>query len=136
MCGTLQVRYSRRNLFTAIYLIDPSKKEQLAAQAVVSRFIAQSAPTRVGFVLVCPETLKQVQRLRVADDVDILSSGVCGLWVPLWVCQGQRCLVQGLQQQQQREGMEDPCCSWAFAGVSKWSQGPSHRAREPELVLD
>eukprot|EP00670_Eutreptiella_braarudii_P013123 CAMPEP_0174331002 /NCGR_PEP_ID=MMETSP0810-20121108/17122_1 /TAXON_ID=73025 ORGANISM="Eutreptiella gymnastica-like, Strain CCMP1594" /NCGR_SAMPLE_ID=MMETSP0810 /ASSEMBLY_ACC=CAM_ASM_000659 /LENGTH=791 /DNA_ID=CAMNT_0015446495 /DNA_START=72 /DNA_END=2443 /DNA_ORIENTATION=- len=69
-----QVRYSRRNLFTAIYLIDPSKKEQLAAQAVVSRFIAQSAPTRVGFVLVCPETLKQVQRLRVADDVDILSS--------------------------------------------------------------
>ena len=49
---------------------------QLVTPQVLMKFLNQMAPTRVGLVLVCPKTLNYVQRLRVSDDVEVLSAGV------------------------------------------------------------
>eukprot|EP00667_Euglena_gracilis_P000196 EG_transcript_196 len=69
-----QVRYCRRNLYTSIFIIDPTQKEQLLTVPMMQRFLAQDAPTRVGVVLVCPDTLRALQRQRVEEDAEVLAS--------------------------------------------------------------
>eukprot|EP00906_Rhabdomonas_costata_P029775 RCo042061 len=67
-------RSARRNVYTSIHFIDPSVKEQLFTAVVMERFMVQNAPIRMGVVLVCPEAIRQVQRMRRADDLDILEA--------------------------------------------------------------
>jgi len=65
-----QVRFPRRNLFTIIFVIDPTNKEQLSTVPTMRGFLDQGAPTRVGLVLICPETLRHVQALQGEEAVE------------------------------------------------------------------
>eukprot|EP00996_Jenningsia_fusiforme_P000563 NODE_14_length_5049_cov_16.675000_g11_i0.p1 GENE.NODE_14_length_5049_cov_16.675000_g11_i0~~NODE_14_length_5049_cov_16.675000_g11_i0.p1 ORF type:complete len:1151 (-),score=219.10 NODE_14_length_5049_cov_16.675000_g11_i0:117-3569(-) len=65
--GIHDVTSSRRSSFL-IHL------KRSSSRASLVKFINQQAPIRIGVVLICPEALNQVTRLRRFDELDVTSS--------------------------------------------------------------